>query len=637
MSWISSGADVRGAIPTAGWSDSTGAVVECADDQTDVSVGAWRAFAYAVAVVYGAVLLWYVPLGLMGAERPIFNLDYPVHFHNAANAYDSFRAMGKLVGGYVPYFMAGHPFLEPTSSRLMELTAVLFGDLGLVGVFNATVWAMVMAGPIFIACVAAHIAPNRGTTAILLALMLGYFMLKLMYLVAVGLISYELCMVACLLLVVRFNDLCGRFSVGEFALVAGLGVFCLLLHASAGLMMLVPCVAIVMGHAMRGRFFPLLLGALIGAVALGGNAYWWFPVLVEHRALLEPLQFNPFGDMRDYATQAVAVAVLMSAIFGARVWRQVRPEGPLKPLYLGGVALLLASVFGEHVPILSQSQPGRYRTAGILFLLPHMGVLVSQGVAWFGGRTGRMQLTVATLMCAAGLGALPLRGQSRLRTIDPERQIEALCDHIGAYTDRSGRILMEEAANVAQPGVEVGLPLGSFATGYVARATDREMIGGPNQTTFLKHHYASFNGGLLFRRPIGEYCEAELGDLFETFNIRWVYCWSTAAVGALRGAGSLAEPIGSAGGYEAFRVLRRNRAGAGDGGFVLDGVGCVEASAGRIRVTGAGQPVTILKYHWHEGLKADPVLPISGHAVEGARLDFIQVLNGTVRDFVIHQ
>lgn len=637
MSWISSGADASGAIPTVGWSGSASAVVGSADDQTDVSVRAWRVFACAVAVGYGAVLLWYVPPGMMRSERPVFNLDYPVHFHNAANAYDSFRATGRLVGGYVPYFMAGHPFLEPTSSRLMELTAVMFGDLGLVGVFNATVWAMVMAGPILMGCVVVRIAPSRGTAAIMLALMLGYFMLKLMYLVAVGLISYELCIVACLLLVVRFDVLCRRFSVGEFALVSGLGVFCLLLHASAGLMMLVPCAAIVMGHAMRRRCFPLLLGALIGTVALAGNAYWWFPVLVEHRDLLEPLQVNPFGDMRDYATQAVGAVVLVSATLGAILWRRLRPDGPWMPLYLGGVALLLASVVGESVPILSQSQPGRYRTAGILFLLPHTGVLVSQGVAWFGGRTGRAKLMAATTLCAVGLGALPLRGQSRLRTIDPGRRVEALCDHVGAHTDRSGRILMEEAANVAQPGVQVGLPLGSFATGYVARATDREMIGGPNQTTFLKHHYASFNGGLLFRRPIGEYSEAELGDLFETFNIRWVYCWSDAAVGALRGVGSLAEPIGSSGGYEAFRVLRRSPAAEGNGGFVLDGIGRVEASAGRIRVTGADQPVTILKYHWYEGLKTDPVLPISGHSVEGARLDFIEVRNGAIRDFVIHQ
>jgi hypothetical protein len=158
----------------------------------------------------------------------------------------------------------------------------------------------------------------------------------------------------------------------------------------------------------------------------------------------------------------------------------------------------------------------------------------------------------------------------------------------------------------------------------------REMIGGPNQTTFLRHHYASFFGGLLFHRPIGEYTEAELRDLCETFNVRWVYCWSDAARAKMRECDSLFRPAGTAGPYDVFDA-------AVEPGFVLDGRANIRAEVGRICVTAAQQPVTVLKYHWHRGLRTTPPLPVEPHDVPGAEMPFILVRNGAVQDFVIHQ
>lgn len=205
-----------------------------------------------------------------------------------------------------------------------------------------------------------------------------------------------------------------------------------------------------------------------------------------------------------------------------------------------------------------------------------------------------------------------------------------LCAFIREHTDRSARILMEEAVSAIQPHVQQEAPLGAFASGYIARATQRNMIGGPHQTIFLRHHYASFFGGLLFRRPIGEYGEEELRELFKTYNIHWVYCWSDAAREALGRCRALLRPTGAVGPYETFEV-------AVEPSFVLGGTGRVEARVGHIRVSGADQPVTLLKFHWCEGLQSTPPLPVGPRRIEGAELPFIEIRNGDIRDFTIHQ
>jgi hypothetical protein len=189
-------------------------------------------------------------------------------------------------------------------------------------------------------------------------------------------------------------------------------------------------------------------------------------------------------------------------------------------------------------------------------------------------------------------------------------------------TDRSGRILFENHFYFQFP---CHLPL----------FLDRELIGGPYPRAFVKHNHANFICAekILFGRALSGWDEGGLARALDLYNVRWLVtlgppCPEPALPWA-RARPALFREIGDFGSMVVFEVPR-------EGNWFLEGGGEVDARPGRIRLRGLTAPVTAIKYHWFDGLRAAPDVPLERLDHPDDPVGFLRVRNGGVRDLDVY-
>jgi hypothetical protein len=102
------------------------------------------------------------------------------------------------------------------------------------------------------------------------------------------------------------------------------------------------------------------------------------------------------------------------------------------------------------------------------------------------------------------------------------------------------------------------------------------------------------------------------------------------------GAAPIRSRTHPSGGTDAPRANFRSRpSGSGRLELVSRGSGRLTAAPNRITVSEASPGGVVIKHHWVEPLRTSPPLPVGPYPVEGSPVGFVQVENGSVRNFTI--
>jgi hypothetical protein len=195
---------------------------------------------------------------------------------------------------------------------------------------------------------------------------------------------------------------------------------------------------------------------------------------------------------------------------------------------------------------------------------------------------------------------------------------------------------------------------GFMTAAKVAYYNRRQYIGGPFSQLNMKHSHASFTKDRFLGVRLSDLTADRAATLLELYNINWVITTTDEGAAVFQSLESVMKPVlgltirergtpPDADGDSPFamyhrpegehpiRIFRVQRSS----NYFLEGGGRLAVTANRIDISEATEGVVILKYHWDPALVTAPPLPIREHPVEGSPVGFIEVRNGSVRDFTI--
>jgi hypothetical protein len=605
----------------------------------------------AVIALHATLVLRFLPPRTIASADPILETDYAHHYDSVATAVAAWHQIGRH-WAYDPSFCAGYPAgtIFDVDVKLIEVLAYLASLAGapLPAAFNAIVLAYFLAAPVVIWAAARAFAIPRGTAALATALgVLGWHADRMLVMYnAQGMCSFVLAAHWALLaagLLDRAMRAPRAASLGAFAAALAIGLH---VHILFPLLLCAPALAIFAGRArrlgLRGHA-ALLLAVL---VALAANA-WWIRTVARFFALRTLTSFSAPGRWR---TAAEALAHLSGegvvfGVLGALGYWLARGRHPQAAR--AGLASLpwfyFLSDLSAGVPVLGTLESQRFRIALSLF-----GIFgIALGAAELSDARWRRLLAPARLVVAAplllaALAAIAALGWAffpvapRLHRFRSGRaEYAPLTRWVEQHTSREARVAVMDRS----PSF--------FSPARLKHYVERDYIGGPFSQMNMVHNYASFNQVRFFRTRLDELTEEEVGGWAEAYNVRWIIGGSTAGCERLGQLTGMLAPRARLDLREAakdvqwglfprdarytvcaFEVRRAST-------WFLEGSGEVEAGLDHIRVRGASPGRVAIKFHWLEGMRTTPPLPLRRREVPRSPVGFIEVENGEVRDFVI--
>jgi hypothetical protein len=595
-----------------------------------------------------AVALLFDPLQGIANNRPIIEQDWGLHFHHLKSL-ETFWRENKAFWGYNPLFMAGYPSntIQDLSIKFFEIAAL---GLGLVGLtpsqwfkilallaMTSVPWLMYFASRNFL-----FDYENKNPAALSAAILgTAYWWNSLpREMFFYGMIGYVSGAYASVLGVSLFYRIAKQPSIrmpvhGAWLLFA---LAILPLHVQAVLIFMPPMLALLIASPRLLR--PGLVLWVVGTAgfSLIANFFWLAPA-VAHRgddisiAIVNQLPLftstNPFTALVDYFgpkgywtfrpsfwEKGYRLMLLILGIMGTvRLLRDRKDLGFVFATAL--TTLFLISYLGSLIPLLKPWQPMRFKVPFDLFLVLTASYFLAR---WLTGAAKSPSYTVPSLLICGALAFLinlaqtESRGTMKLRTsMRPE--ISAIVEWIKHETPPDGRVLFEES------GDETGFVYdGTYLSSFVPHWTGRQLIGGPINLYNDRHHFAEFHSGKLFKRDVQTLTDEEIKNYFQLYNIGAVVVFHPASIQRLRsvpGLVSLDQRIGP------IHLMKVNQALS----WFLAGEGKIKSALNRLAASEVKGAEATLKFHWTEGLAADPVLQLMPVKIADDPIPFIKVIN----------
>ena len=614
--------------------------------------GPWRALLICgvISLVHliGLALL-FTPLSGLFDSRPLIDQDWGLHFFHL-NSLTAFWHEGHRLWGYNPFFMAGYPSntIQDLSIKFFELAALGLSSIALSPVewFKICAFLATASLPwmIYFAVQNFFRGDKAGKFIAALAALFGtvYWWNSLpREMFFYGMIGFP---VACYLSVLGIS-LCYRLAQRREAFGAphlGWLVFSAAippLHVQSVVVLLPPLIALF--AARPALLTPRLLGWLAGAaaLALAINLPWLAPAFAHRgddtsKAITEQLPLfvsaDPLIFVKDYLSTAnywsfrqamwekgFRLALLICGVWGIRnLFRAEKRELGIM-LAVGVAALFIISYFGSLVPFIKPWQPLRFKVP--LDLLLAVGAAHAV-VEWLGAprntRTPLIPLVVGLglAMFLINVSQIEATGRLRLRSrFIP--QLDAIVEWIKHATPADARVLFEES------GDESGFVYDrSYLSSFLPALTGRQMIGGPINLYNDRHHFAEFHSGRMFKKTATTLSGEELKDYLRLYNIGAIVAFDPAMIERLRslpGLVTVEQRIGP------IYLMRVNQPLS----WFVEGEGKVRAGFNRLELAELKGKEIILKFHWVDGLGAEP--PVKSAAVKLADdpIPFIKLID----------
>jgi hypothetical protein len=294
-------------------------------------------------------------------------------------------------------------------------------------------------------------------------------------------------------------------------------------------------------------------------------------------------------------------------------------------LGLGFLALFALAYFGSWLPAFKRLQPLRFKVPMDLLLVIPSAFAVSSfierkntdkrdwaagGILVFG--TAAFIINIIQTECVPILAS---KHAMILRTrISPA--VRQIADWINTETPKGARVLFEES------GDETGFAYdGMYLSSFLAHWTGREFIGGPMNYYNDRHHFAQFCSGVLCERDIMSISDEELRQYFKIYNIGAIVAFHSRSIDRLLAMPGFITYDRRQGRVIMLKVHQ-------EFSWFLQGQGKVTADWLGLHVKDCDGPTAILKYHWIEGLRAEPpceIVPVK--LLPDDPIPFIKIIN----------
>ena len=598
---------------------------------------------------FGLIFLFVPPTGLFDSQ-PVIEQDWGHHFHHLKSV-EAFWQQDRIFWGYNPLFMAGYPSntIQDLSIKFFELSALFLSTLALSPIqwFKISAFLAVACVPWFMYFAARNLffdRENIKSGAALVAAFLGtaYWWNSLpreMFfygMVGYGPATYTSVLGVTLLYRIAKNSSLWRAShLGWLMLVLVIPP----LHLQSVVIFLPPTIALLFQRDIFRR--NLLIWTVVGAtLSILANLPWLAPAF-DHRAdgvyseLVDQLPLfisvDPFTFVKDYVGPAgywtfrssfsekgFRLMLLLLGSWGT--WKLVRSENRTVGVMLAStwIVLFLLAYFGSLIPFVKSWQPLRFKVPLDLFLTLPATYIVAHGLA---RRSLRPRSYVLPAIVACGLLAFVFnlfatetRGTMLLRTqLRPE--LNSIVDWIKQDTPREGRVLFEES------GDETGFVYdGTYLSSFIPQRADRQLIGGPINVLYDRHHFAEFHSGKLLKKDIQNLTDDAIRNYFRLYNIGAVVAFHPASIQRLQAVPGLVTLDRRVGPVYLMKVNQTLS-------WFLQGEGKLKASLNRLEASEVKGNEVILKYHWAEGLIGTPAVKIVPVKIGDDPIPFIKVID----------
>ena len=602
----------------------------------------------------GLTLLYSPMRGLLN-NQPIIEQDWGLHFHQLKSM-QGFWQQDRMLWGYNPFFMAGYPSntIQDLSIKFFELSALMLSTLALSPIqwFKILPFLAVACVPWFMYFAARNLFFDRDdikSGAALVAALLGtaYWWNSLpREMFFYGMMGYASASYASVLGVTLLYRIAKNPSLWS---ATHLGWFILMLaipslHLQSVVVFLPPTIALLVQRDIFRR--NLLIWTVVGgASSVLANLPWLAPAF-DHRAdgvysamvdqLALFISVDPFTFLKDYlgpagywtfrsslSEKGFRLMLLLLGSWG--MWKLVRNENRAAGVLLAGTwfGLFLFVYFGSLIPFLKSWQPLRFKVPLDLLLALAASYSVAHHVLARRSLTPRSY--VLPIIAACGLLAFLVnlfetetRAKMLLRTrLRPE--LTAIVEWVETSTPTEGRVLFEES------GDETGFVYdGTYLSSFIPQRADRQLIGGPINVWYDRHHFAEFHSGKLLKKDIQTLSDDEIRNYFRLYNIGAVVAFHPASIQRLQSVPGLITLDRRVGPVHLMKVNQPLS-------WFLQGEGSVTASLNRLEASDVKGNEVILKYHWAEGLIGTPAVKILPVKMYDDPIPFIKILDPPAR------
>jgi hypothetical protein len=595
-----------------------------------------------------ALALIFSPLNGIVNNKPLIDQDWGLHFHHL-NSLAAFWHQDRITWGYNPFFMAGYPSntIQDLSIKFFEWSALALSAIGLsplqwfkISAFLAMAsipWLMYMAAENF------FFAHDSKDFITVLAAFFGtvYWWNSLpreMFfygMIGFPVASYlSICGIA---LFYRLAVLPSKFGWRHCAWLLFAATI-IPLHVQSVITFLPAMFALLLveKRLITARLIAWCAGA--AAVALFVNAPWLIPAF-HHRAddvseaIVDQLPLfvgtSPFTFLLDYlgprgfwtfrtSSMEKGLRLMLLVLGAAGIWTLIRSRQRSIGVMLAATALVLFAVtyFGALFSTVKAWQPLRFKVPLDLILVIGASYYVSLSFA----KNRSFSLFVGTLAVLGLLTSLlnvaqtESTGRLQLRSIfTPE--LTALVDSINRETPANARLLFEES------GDETGFVYDrTYFSSFLPYLTGRQLIGGPINLYNDRHHFAEFHSGKMFHKEPRAISDSELRNYLRLYNIGAVVAFDPRSIQRLRalpGLIAVEQRIGP------VHLMKVNQPLS----WFLSGEGNVKAGYNRLELSDLKGDELILKYHWVDGLTAEPSVRIEPIQIADDPIPFIKIIH----------
>ena len=597
----------------------------------------------------------FVPLAGLFNNQLIIEQDWGLHFYQLTSM-QAFWERDKMLWGYNPLFMAGYPSntIQDLSIKFFELSALILSSLALSPIqwFKISAFLAVACVPWFMYFAARNLFFDRDdikSGASLVAALLGtaYWWNSLpREMFFYGMVGYapaaytSVLGVTLLYRIAKTPLLWSATHLGWLILMLAIPS----LHLQSVVVFLPPTIALLVQRDVFRR--NLLIWTVVGgAVSILANLPWLAPAF-NHRAdgvysaLVDQLPLfisvDPFTFLKDYLGPAgywtfrssfpekgLRLMLLLLGAWGT--WKLVRSENRAAGVLLAATwfVLFLFVYFGSLIPFLKSWQPLRFKVPLDLLL----ALAASYSVAHYGlaRRSLKPRSYVLPIIAACGLLTFLVnlfetetRAKMLLRTrLRPE--LTAIVEWIETRTPAEGRVLFEES------GDETGFVYdGTYLSSFIPQRAGRQLIGGPINVWYDRHHFAEFHSGKLLKKDIQTLSDDEIRNYFRLYNIGAVVIFHPASIQRLQSIPGLVELDRQIGSIHLMKVNQPLT-------WFLQGAGRVKAGLNRLDLSDLKGEEIVLKYHWTKGLSASPPAKIVPVKIADDPIPFIKIIQPPAR------
>ena len=603
----------------------------------------------AICLLHGlALVLLFQPSAGIFDSHPLIDQDWGLHFHHL-NSLAAFWHQDKMTWGYNPFFMAGYPSntIQDLSIKFFEFVALLLSIVALSPIqwFKISAFLAMASVPwiIYMAASNFFFADETQYFISALAAFLGtvYWWNSLpREMFFYGMIGFPVASYLSIWGISLFYRLAlspTKIGWSHFALLIFVAA-ALPLHVQSMITFLPPMFALLLlrPQLITARLIAWSTAAVFFALLV--NSAWLIPA-IHHRAddvsaaIVERLPLfvgtSPLTFFLDYLgpqgfwtfrssflEKGLRLTLLILGTAG--IWHLIRsPKRPIgMMLATASVVLFGVTYFGALSSTVKAWQPMRFKVPLDLLLV----IAASYYASLYFARNRSFSPFVGTV-AILGLVTFLLNvaqtestGRLQLRSIfRPE--LAAIIEWIERETPNHARLLFEESDD------ESGFVYDrTYLSSFLPHLTGRQLIGGPINLYNDRHHFAEFHSGQLFQKDAQAISDSNLRSYLRLYNIGAVVAFAPRSIQRLRsipGLVTIEERIGP------IHLMKVNQPLS----WFLAGNGHVKAGYNRLELSDLEGDELILKYHWVDGLVAQPPTRIEPVQIADDPIPFIKLIN----------